>query len=181
MTIPGRLEKIEHATLRAWLNSLRDAVQAMTLVSAPGYRVNRQSGGQSISIDKASSKGGGGGAAEYAGPYTVVKKDDITVTVILIADDENYFQDSKIISGLTETDAGTDVDVTITVSGVVYADVIYSSGWVIAFANAAAKPAQVTDHIYIELAQVVFTDSKIVTIRQIQEGQIFPTQWGRIG
>ena len=61
--VPEKLDKIEHATLRAWLNRLRDSVMARTLVSAPGYRALRGAGGQYFSFDKKSAKAGSSGTS----------------------------------------------------------------------------------------------------------------------
>lgn len=121
-------------------------------------------------------------ASKYTGPFAVIKKDDTTVTVVCLADDATYFQTSQIRSGLTVQNMTANADVTITVTGYVYAVIAYyGSAFTITFANASSMPEQTATTLYVPLARVTFTSSKIAKIMQEQEGQIYPTQHGRIG
>lgn len=122
--------------------------------------------------DSPSLPGGISGSSDYYGPWAVVQKNTTTVTVKAYAAG-SYLSKSLVIAGLTTEEQATDADVTVTTSGVIYADITQSGGtYSIAYANASALPAQSSTHYYVELAAVTFASSAITGLSQTQYGQI---------
>lgn len=108
----------------------------------------------------------------YEGPFKVINKDASTVT-IKAYDGSQYYAHNYIIAGLSRIESTSDVDVTITATGSVYAKIVYSAGsYVVTYHNAASLPAQADGEYYVELAAVDFTDSKASVKQQIQYGNI---------
>ena len=108
----------------------------------------------------------------YNGPFKVVKKDASTVT-IKAYDGSKYYAHNYIIAGLSRIESAADVDVTITVTGSVYAKVIYSASvYSVTYHNEATLPSQVDGEYYFELAAIDFTDSKAIVKQQVQYGYI---------
>lgn len=136
-------------------------------------KVQTTPGAVTISAIRQAGKGNTSGGSGYAGPWAVTQKDATTTTVKAYDATNGFFSKSLLIAGLTTKEQTTDADVTISTSGVVYADITQSNGtYSIAYANAAALPAQTATHYYVELAAVVFTNSAIANLNQTQYGQI---------
>ena len=114
---------------------------------------------------------GGAGGDTYNGSFLVEQKNDTTVT-IKAYDGADQLGRNRITAGLESLISAADVDVTITTSGPVYAQVTYSGGLVVAYLNAASLPAQSNGNVYITIAEVLFVDSAITKITQIQRNEI---------
>jgi len=120
---------------------------------------------------------GGGLASDYTGPWACVQKDSTTVTIKAHDIEGGYICKSLVIAGLTTTEHASDEDLTILVSGVVYAHVTESAGvYSVVFGNAATLPAQTSGHFYAPLAYVTFADGTITGLAQAQHGQIYPNR-----
>lgn len=122
---------------------------------------------------------GGSVASDYNGPWAIIQKDATTVTVKAQDLANGYLCKSLVIAGLTTQEHATDADVTISASGVIYADITQSAGvYSIAFGNAASLPSQTSTHYFVPLAWVLFENGTIAQLVQDRHQSIEVT--GRI-
>jgi len=107
----------------------------------------------------------------YLGAFTVVKKNNTTITVKAY-DGSTYFTHNYCIMGLDRIEQDSDTDVTITVTGIVYGKIVYSApNYVLTFVNAAILPDQIVGEEYFTICDVVFADKAITKINQVIRGQ----------
>lgn len=161
--------------LQAVVKRLNDLAALINSISGDSktIRVSKPVGSCiTISAIKGGSATPASASYEYIGPWAVVQKDATTATIKAYAAG-SYPSKSLVIAGLTTKEQTTDADVTISTSGVVYADITQSGGtYSIAYANTAALPAQSSTHYYVELAAVTFASGAISALNQTQYGQI---------
>ena len=91
------------------------------------------------------------GSASYAGPFSVTKKDDTTVTIA-----EGYLD-----LGMAAEIVFPSTDLPVSETGWVYLAVTKSGSYSVAAAFAASIPAKSKTAVYIRLAKVEFSGGKI--------------------
>lgn len=105
--------------------------------------------------------------------FEVVKASDTSVIINGYNTSAGRYSRNLCIFGLSSVELADAASVTgITVTGVIYLEVTYSSGYTVTPKFAASLPAQDTTHIYWYLADVVCVDSKISAIYQPPISQI---------
>lgn len=129
----------------------------------------RAPGKQRLSPSQSSIPSRGG--ESYYGPFSIVQKNDTTVTV-KAKDGADYFADNLIVMGLETGNVASDTDITISVSGSIYIKVTYYGGVQYAFGNASSLPNQVNGQVYIELYSVEFADGAIQSLNRSRGGHI---------
>lgn len=123
---------------------------------------------------------GRGGSSAYASAFAVRKLTDTSIELLGYSPADGQYFNDYIIHGLTRIEVADGASMAVTVSGCVYIGITWNgSAYVATMATATALPAQDNTHIYVPLAYVVVTDSKIASITQIQYGIIhFPERAG---
>lgn len=131
---------------------------------------------------KGNIPGTGGGSSAYSGPFAVKKLSDTSVEVLGYNLTDNQYWNNYIIVGLIRIELADGASATVTASGYIYVGITYVgmfAGYVATLAHASILPAQDDTHIYVPLAYVVVTDSKIASITQLQYGIIhYPARAG---
>ena len=167
-----------HAQLWDWINSLEvygDKSTVFTNKTSQGINISGKPFKQEIK-----SNAVGGGSSLYSGPFAVGKLTDTSVEVLGYSATDSQYWNNYIIAGLSRIEVADGASVAVTASGYVYIGITWNGSiYVATIAHAEALPAQDNAHIYIPLAYVVVTESKISSITQIQFGIIhFPARAG---
>ena len=106
---------------------------------------------------------------EYAGYFKVVKASDTTVLVVDGADTANancgYYE-----HGIQRIAVVKPEVITVSATGYIYVTITYTTQYIFTFAFGTTLPASSNGSIVRKLADVTFTDSKITTITQAQQG-----------
>lgn len=120
------------------------------------------------------------GSSAYSGPFAIAKLTDTSIEVLGYSATDSQYWNNYIIAGLLRIEVADGASVAVTASGYTYIGITWNGTiYVATLAHAAALPAQDVTHIYVPLAYVVVTDSKIASITQIQYGIIhFPARAG---
>lgn len=146
---------------QAIVRRLNDLTAILGNITGDGKTTRVSKAGRSIMISSISRPPGAATPSEDVNlPFTVIQKNDTTLTLLGYHEDEGRYWANKIIAGLVTTTVA-EQDITVTADGQLYADITQSAGvYSIAFVT-GTMPAQVAGHYYVELGIVGFADAKI--------------------
>jgi hypothetical protein len=121
------------------------------------------------------SASGVGSTAEdsgYYGPFAIVKKDDSTALMYgYNSSKERYFHNYVNI-GLNAPLDVPEQEISISANAWIYLKITYNDGYTIEVKNGSDFPAQTNDSLYMQIAFVSVSDSKISEIIQYQYGSL---------